>query len=194
MNTPPQHFTKIKDLAREPIGPVPDFPLTRTLFVSGREPVIETRQTERVKPTYSSDADSELFRLDLELPRAALGVHAFPPGLAGTKLDGRRKLLAEDGAREVLTGHLPDHLALRAVPQHLDKRLASAKKIDALRAAKDPEARWATTVFAPDNRYTFSDTAFPWCTSGRVETSAGGWASGVMVGPRHLLTCSHAIQ
>jgi V8-like Glu-specific endopeptidase len=51
----------------------------------------------------------------------------------------------------------------------------------------------ATTIFGPDNRYTFNDTAFPWCTVGRVETP-GGSASGTMVGPRHLLTCSHAIQ
>lgn len=194
MKTPPQRFTKIKDLAREPIGPVPDLPLTRSFFMPGREPAIEARQTERVKPTYSSDPDSGLFRIDLELLRPALGVHAFPPGLAGIKLESRRKLLDEESAREALTGYLPDHLALRAVPQQLDKRLAIAKKIDALRSLKDPEARWATTVFAPDNRYTFSDTAFPWCTTGRVETSAGGWASGVMVGPRHLLTCSHAIQ
>src|SRR3546814_18579701 len=27
---------------------------------------------------------------------------------------------------------------------------------------------------------------------GRVDT-AGGWASGALVGPRHLLTCSHAM-
>src|SRR3546814_7963669 len=52
--------------------------------------------------------------------------------------------------------------------------------------------RRATTVFAPENRYTFSDTSFPWCTMGRVDT-AGGWASGALVGPRHLLTCSHAM-
>lgn len=173
---------------------MPDLPQTRTLFVPGREPVITPRRSEKVEPIFSSDPDTGLFRFDLELPRAALGVHAFPPGVAGTKLDGRRRLLPEDEARQDLTGHLPDHLALRAVPQRLDKRLVVAKKIDALGAARDPEARWATTVFAPDNRYTFSDTAFPWCTVGRVETSAGGWASGVMIGPRHLLTCSHAIQ
>jgi V8-like Glu-specific endopeptidase len=51
----------------------------------------------------------------------------------------------------------------------------------------------ATTVFTPDDRYIFNDTAFPWCTTGRVDTP-GGQASGVMVGPRHMLTCSHAIQ
>ena len=51
----------------------------------------------------------------------------------------------------------------------------------------------ATTIFGPDNRYIFLDTAFPWCTTGRVDTP-GGQASGTMVGPRHLLTCSHTIQ
>lgn len=194
MSTSPLPFEKVKGRTREAIGAVPDLSLTRTLFLPGREPHIETRQIEQVKPSFPGDADTGLFRVDLELPRAALGVHAYPPGVGGTKLDARRKLLTEDAAHAVLTGHLPDHLALRAVPQRLDKRLVVAKKIDALGAAKDPQTRWATTVFAPDNRYTFNDTAFPWCTAGRVETSAGGWASGVMIGPRHLLTCSHAIQ
>ncbi len=50
----------------------------------------------------------------------------------------------------------------------------------------------ATTIFSPDDRYTFSDTNFPWCTVGRVDT-AGGFASGVLIGPRHLLTVSHTM-
>ena len=51
----------------------------------------------------------------------------------------------------------------------------------------------ATTVFPPEDRFTFSDTAYPWSTVGRVDVS-GGYASGVMVGPRHLLTVSHAMN
>lgn len=48
-------------------------------------------------------------------------------------------------------------------------------------------------MFVPDGRTVFADTSFPWSTCGRV-AKAGGWASGVMVGPRHLLTASHVVN
>jgi V8-like Glu-specific endopeptidase len=37
------------------------------------------------------------------------------------------------------------------------------------------------------------DPSFPWSTLGRVDVD-GGWASGVLVGPRHVLTASHVIS
>jgi V8-like Glu-specific endopeptidase len=172
---------------RDAQAPPPDVALTNTMFVVGRKPVPEIRSVKRV------DGDEKLFRVDVELPRVEIGVHAIPPGVEGTKLAPRRKLLLEDDHADKLVGFLPDHLPLRLRPAKLDRRFATTKKIDAL-ALRDPKQRWATTVFAPDSRYTFNDTSFPWCTTGRVETSSGGWASGVMVGPRHLLTCSHAVQ
>ena len=49
----------------------------------------------------------------------------------------------------------------------------------------------ATTIFPPDQRYLFDDTSFPWCATGRVDTGGGGWGSGCLVGPRHLLCASH---
>jgi V8-like Glu-specific endopeptidase len=48
-------------------------------------------------------------------------------------------------------------------------------------------------VFGTDTRYIFRDSAFPWCTVGRVETPAGV-GSGTMIGKNLLLTCSHVIQ
>jgi V8-like Glu-specific endopeptidase len=39
----------------------------------------------------------------------------------------------------------------------------------------------------------FADTAYPWCTTGLVETNRGA-GSGAMIGPRHLLTVSHVID
>ncbi len=38
----------------------------------------------------------------------------------------------------------------------------------------------------------FQDVNYPWSTCGRVETPFR-WSSGVVVGPRHILTASHAI-
>lgn len=51
----------------------------------------------------------------------------------------------------------------------------------------------AKTIFGPDNRVVFNSTAYPWRCVGRVETPLG-FGSGVMIGPRHVLTCSHIID
>jgi V8-like Glu-specific endopeptidase len=53
--------------------------------------------------------------------------------------------------------------------------------------------RVATTIFGTDNRRAFQDTAYPWSTVGLVQTNRGS-GSGVMIGPRHLLTVSHVID
>lgn len=195
MSPEPIPFEKIARTVgrREAIAEPPQEGASATMFLTGREPIPSVRSVEVVKPTFAADPSTPLFRVDLDLPRLSLGVHSFAPGLEGTKLSMRRKLLSEDDHPEHVTGFLPDHLALRTAPAKLDRRLFADVKFDSL-AAVDPETRWATTVFSPDDRRTFADTAFPWCTVGRVETSSGGWASGTMVGPRHLLTCCHAIQ
>lgn len=49
------------------------------------------------------------------------------------------------------------------------------------------------SVFAPDTRVLFQDTAYPWSTVGRVDT-ANGSCTGTMVGRRLMLTGSHCIQ
>lgn len=165
--------------------------ITETMFLTGAEPVPEVREVNVVTPTVRLN-DQHTFRVDLDIPRKAIGVHSFAPGVESTRLSARRTLLREDDHREAVTGFLPDHLDLKVHPDRLDRRLQRRlqRKVPAL---DDPDAQWATTIFGTDDRYAFSDTSFPWCTAGRVETSNGGWASGTMVGPRHLLTCSHAI-
>lgn len=49
------------------------------------------------------------------------------------------------------------------------------------------------TIFGADGRRVFYSTAYPWRCIGRVESSLG-FASGVMIGPRHLLTCAHIVD
>ena len=49
------------------------------------------------------------------------------------------------------------------------------------------------TIFGTDDRKVYYSTAYPWRCVGRVETALG-FGSGVMIGPRHLLTCSHIID
>lgn len=48
-------------------------------------------------------------------------------------------------------------------------------------------------VFRPDDRRTYNDRRYPWGTVCKVIT-AMGWGSGIIVGPRHVLTASHVVD
>ncbi len=48
-------------------------------------------------------------------------------------------------------------------------------------------------VLGADGRRTYSDTRYPWGCVCKVNTSAGS-GSGVIVGPRHVLTASHVVN
>lgn len=135
-------------------------------------------------------------RLRMRMRGAEIGARVFAPSIPGQRL-ALPRLTAESEAHARLglpdlDGYLPPHLPLKPVPPRLARGLEVRRYLGAgtKRLARDQAL--ATTIFSPDNRYTFSDTSFPWCTIGRVDT-AGGVASGVMVGPRHLLTVSHAM-
>jgi V8-like Glu-specific endopeptidase len=162
-----------------------------TVFVSGQEPRPSVVAVDQVTPAVAV-GDEATYRVDIEVSGRAVGVHSFGPGLSGTKLAARRKLLHEQDHPDQLSGFLPDHLALRPLPNRLGRQFRPRVK-RRVPDRDDPNAQWATTIFGTDDRYAFNDTSFPWCTAGRVETSNGGWASGTMIGPRHLLTCSHTI-
>ncbi len=49
------------------------------------------------------------------------------------------------------------------------------------------------SIFDADDRYLFDDRSFPWRITGKVVT-AGGWGSGTVIGPRHVLTASHVVD
>lgn len=132
--------------------------------------------------------------LQVQITGAELGTRVFRPNIAGKRIPmpkatAKMRRDARMGLPD-LDGYLPDHLPLQPVPPQVDKALRVRPFMNVLSRSKTE--RKATTVFWPEDRYTFSDTSFPWCTVGRVDT-AGGMASGVLVGPRHLLTCSHAM-
>lgn len=91
-------------------------------------------------------------------------------------------------------GFLPDHLPFKPVLPELEEgrrvRPFIGPRVEMQLGHLQPGEFQATTIFPPDQRYLFDDTSFPWCTTGRVDLS-GGWGSGTLVGPRHLLCASH---
>lgn len=114
------------------------------------------------------------------------GARAQPPPLRGEASRIGRRRISEAQLAEQLTGYVPPHLGFNATPL---QPLKSVKRI------RPPVAdrRVATTVFGSDNRRAFQDTSYPWSTVGLVQTNRGS-GSGVMIGPRHLLTVSHVID
>jgi V8-like Glu-specific endopeptidase len=51
-----------------------------------------------------------------------------------------------------------------------------------------------TTIFHPDGRYPFYDESYPWRCLVRITTARGWSGSGVLIGPRHVLTASHCVD
>ena len=62
-----------------------------------------------------------------------------------------------------------------------------------LRAGRGEDRDKGGTIFDTDDRYLFQDTSFPWRIVGKVRT-AGGWGSGTVIGPRHILTAVATLE
>ena len=88
-------------------------------------------------------------------------------------------------------GHIPDHVDVEYVARLEPQSLRRPKFIE--RGDVERIEGGVKTVFGDDGRRVFYSTAYPWRCNGRVESSLGV-GSGVMVGPRHLLTASHMID
>lgn len=169
--------------ARKALRAAPQ-PLELTTLVSGERPPSVASTVRAVKGARG------LYEVSTAV-KGGLGVHAFPPPIPAERFVHRA---SRHDAPTGFDGHLPDHLALHPVPERLPRALRTARRLrtDTRQPLRDGDHE-ATTIFPPDQRRLFQDTAFPWCTVGLVQT-ANGSGSGTMVGPRHLLTCSHVIQ
>lgn len=175
--------------ARPALTEAPPFAFELDIFLpSDQGPEVHT-EVAAAESAQLTEPDSRAFQVRVRVEGVKLGTHVFPPDTQARDLTAEDPL-DEREYSEMVTGFLPDHLPLRPTPEVLDERFRLPRRIDALAGPED--GNQATTIFAPDDRFIFNDTAFPWSACGRVDT-AGGWASGVMVGPRHMLTVSHTI-
>ncbi len=157
---------------------------TNRFFVhGGREPPkVETR----VVPIRRGD-DGIDYEVIVEMNGVDVGTRARPQRMKGRGLKQGEARCEEAELDRLLTAFVPDHLGFSARPQ---KRMKPHRTI----RQDIPRGRnVATTIFGGDDRLVFQDTDYPWSTVGLVETNRGA-GSGVMIGPRHLLTVSHVID
>ena len=98
----------------------------------------------------------------------------------------------EKGTRAAIeiAPHCPEHLDQVFTPKTDKEGSKKAKFIDR-ETFMQPEG--SRTIFGPDQRTVYNSMAYPWGCVGRVETALG-YGSGVMIGPRHVLTCCHIID
>lgn len=175
---------------REPLKGAVEVPLELSFMVAAEVPPHIDTSTIEVRHKNEGKA----YEVKLSIRGAMIGTHALRPPIEIRKFGPEKDIRQRQKECPGCDGYLPDHLALRLIPNRLPSILKVPRRIPSVVLPdRQRDIHQATTIFAPDDRYIFNDTAFPWCTVGRVDTP-GGLASGVMVGPRHMLTCSHAIQ
>lgn len=157
----------------------------RFFVVSGTEaPRVEVRAV----PMRSSRTDGLTeFEVVVELAGVRAGERAQHAPIHGKGFRRRLAPLKVAERERLLSPFMPEHLALSTAPLHF----VEARKT--IFAQLDDRVKRPTTIFAPDERRVFQDTSYPWGTVGLVETPHGT-GSGVMIGPRHLLTVSHVID
>jgi V8-like Glu-specific endopeptidase len=156
---------------------------TNRFFVTGtrRRPVVKTRIVP-VRSTVRGEKHVN-YQVVVEIERVAVGVRAVQTPLKGIRLKPQRDEAKNGKHDELLKAYVPAHLAFAPLPRKRVRPFLDAP----------PDRKVATTVFPPDDRFVFQDTSYPWSTVGLVETNRGN-GSGVVIGPRHLLTVSHVID
>ena len=146
-----------------------------------REPQVKTR-LERVD---RGDGQPH-WQVIVEIDGVRAGGRALPQALKGKASRVEKRRITEEELTQHLTAYVPDHLGFNATPRERVKSFQTIRRPQSRR-------RVATTVFGADDRRLFQDTSYPWSTIGLVQTNRGS-GSGVMIGPRHLLTVSHVID
>lgn len=156
---------------------------------------LEVYETDGLTVQYDESAQrlaAQNLEVEVQVKLSAPGVRVFPQSVPATAVELTPNLQAKlKQSTQTLEGYIPQHLPFHPLPDPLEDALKLNHRKPAGKLSKGHME--ATTIFGVDDRRVFSDTSYPWGTAGRV-TTAGGSASGVMVGPRHLLTVSHTIN
>lgn len=135
-------------------------------------------------------ANKDINNLELKINIPEFGEYEKREDLAFTAV-GKKEYVIDPDSFVELPPFRPDHLAFKPTPPKLPKGFRTIKNF--FEILPDPKKNYATTIFGADNRRLFRDSSYPWGCCGKVRTALGS-GSGVMIGPRHLLTVSHVVQ
>ena len=142
-------------------------------------PSVKTRLTKRGRGAAA--------RWEVELVVGGRELHPVPPPPLQKRLIPTRQLarVAIDAMPASMPATDVAKVAVRPRVRRVPKRLQM--KFGKLRY--DP-----TTIFSPDGRRAYYDTTYPWRCLVRIVTPRGWAGSGVLIGPRHVLTASHCVD
>ena len=115
----------------------------------------------------------------------------YPEGPEAVAVSVLKEAEAEKTVSAGTDAYIPEFVDVEYVPRLEPRSMRRPKFIDRRKFLGNEIG--AQTIFGPDNRKVFYSTAYPWRCNGKVESALGS-GSGVMIGPRHLLTCSHIID
>lgn len=87
-----------------------------------------------------------------------------------------------------LAPHRPDFIGMTPLPK---KAKLPRRAIVQRRDGREIEPYF---IFDPDGRQSYHDHHYPWCCFGQVKCANGATGSGVLIGPRHVLTASHVLD
>ena len=148
-----------------------------TAFISGpdaEDPSAIRTRTERVE---NADGTSGLqVELVTDLPEEA----TRPPVLAVRRERPSGELPDE------IEGHTPPWVGTQPVPERVEPPPRPSVR-------RGDEELDPLTIFPPDSRTVYSAANHPWGLVCQIFTD-GYWGSGVLIGPRHVLTASHLIN
>jgi V8-like Glu-specific endopeptidase len=173
---------KMKAIKATAPPPEPPSAPLHTTFVQverGQAPAASVR----VAPV-STRGRSATWRIDLDVGRLGTDVSVVLP----------------QAERRVVTPALRRSVFLPVPPETLPPKWAAQTSVPApgpriprtrvLRRGNEMEPLF---IFPPDGRFVYKDTNYPWRCVGRV-VSGGKIGSGVLIGPRHVLTASHVMN
>jgi V8-like Glu-specific endopeptidase len=95
--------------------------------------------------------------------------------------------LADDERPDTVPGYRPPWVGAASNPRRA--RLSPPPRVRHHGVELDPMVIWGT-----DDRKSYNDTSHPWGCVCRITTPSGRLGSGVLIGPRHVLTASHCVD
>lgn len=136
---------------------------------------------------------SELRRRPAQEPTAdvpeklqAFGSDPGPP--RPKEIQFLKRSTLDDAAPLVLHGHRPDWVGASVLPKRV-KFPHRPPRVQHRGVDLNP-----MTIWEPDDRRPYNDTNYPWGCVCRITNAAGRQGSGVLIGPRHVLTASHCVE